>query len=90
MLCKNIGINSEGRLTFADVDTVKLAEKYGTPLYLSDENRIRENCRTYIKAMKEAFGEGSYPVYAGKAACFRHMYSIMREELFNLNGEAFR
>ncbi len=80
MLCENIGINSKGHLTFAGMDTVDLAEKHGTPLYLSDENRIRHNCRTYIKAMKDCFGEGSYPVYAGKAACFKYMYKIMREE----------
>ncbi len=80
MLCENIGINSEDHLTFGGMDTVYLAEKYGTPLYLSDENRIRHNCRIYMNAMKEAFGEGSYPVYAGKAACFKYMYKIMREE----------
>ena len=28
MICENIGIN-EGHLTFAGVDTVKMAEKYG-------------------------------------------------------------
>ena len=65
MLCENIGINASGHLTFAGQDTVELARRYGTPLYLMDENRIREKCRIYKKAMKEAFGGESHPVYAG-------------------------
>lgn len=80
MLCENIGVNSAGHLTFAGQDTVELAREYGTPLYLMDENRIREKCRIYLKAMKEAFGEESQPVYAGKAACFKYIYRIMKEE----------
>ena len=45
MISENIGTNSSGRLTFAGRDTVELCEKYGTPLMLMDEERIRENCR---------------------------------------------
>ncbi len=80
MICENIGVNDEGHLSFAGTDTTVLAEKYGTPLYLMDEDRIRRNCRVYKTAMAEAFGEGSFPSYAGKAACFKRMYEIMREE----------
>ncbi len=80
MICENIGVNEAGHLTFAGRDTVSLAQKYGTPLYLMDEARIRHNCRVYKTAMAEAFGEGSYPSYAGKAACFKRIYEIMAEE----------
>ena len=80
MICENIGVNEIGHLTFAGRDTVELAQKYGTPLYLMDEERIRHNCRVYKTAMTEAFGEGSYPSYAGKAACFKRIYEIMAEE----------
>lgn len=79
MLCENIGVNG-ANLTFAGVDTVALAEKHQTPLYLMDEDRIRHNCRVYLKAMKEAFGEGSLPLFASKACCFKRMYEIMKEE----------
>ena len=37
MLSGNISRNSGGALCFAGHDTAKLAEKYGTPLYLMDE-----------------------------------------------------
>ncbi len=80
MICENIGVNKDGHLTFAGQDTTALAQKYGTPLYLMDEDRIRHNCRVYKTAMLDGFGEGSYPSYAGKAACFKRIYEIMREE----------
>ena len=80
MICNNLAVNEQGRLTFAGVDTVDLANKYGTPLYLMDEDRIRERCRTYRQALKEAFGDSANALYAGKAACFTHIYRIMREE----------
>ena len=92
-LCENIGINSAGHLTFAGVDTVELANKHQTPLYLMDEDRIRHNCRIYMDAMKEAFGEGSMPLYASKAACFKRIYEIMKEEGMSIDlvssGEIF-
>ena len=80
MLCSNIGINESGHLTFAGEDTVRLAAHYKTPLYLMDEDRIRENCRIYKTAMERAFGAGSYPLYASKAASFKRMYTIMQED----------
>ena len=80
MLSSNIGINESGHLTFAGEDTVRLAAHYKTPLYLMDEDRIRENCRIYKTAMERAFGAGSYPLYASKAASFKRMYTIMQEE----------
>ena len=43
MICDNISVNEKGHLTFAGRDTVELAQKYGTPLYLMDEEKIREH-----------------------------------------------
>ena len=80
MIAENLGINEKGHLTLAGQDTVCLAEKYQTPLYLFDGDRIRQNCRLYRKALTEAFGEEALPLYAGKAACFTHIYRVMREE----------
>ncbi len=80
MICENLNVSAQGTLTFADRDTVGLANKYGTPLYLMDEERIRHNCRVYINAMKEHFGENALPLYASKAASFKQIYKIMKEE----------
>ncbi len=80
LLSDNVNINAEGHLTFAGHDTVALAEKHGTPLYLLDEKKVRERCRTYINAMREAFGGDSKPLFASKSLSFRRIYEIMAEE----------
>ena len=80
MICKNITVSEGGHLLFAGQDTVELAAKYGTPLYLMDEERIRENCRTYKNAFKKYFGDDAVCLYASKAASFKRIYEIMAEE----------
>ena len=80
MICENLSVNENGRLLFAGQDTLSLAQKYGTPLYLMDEDRIRERCRTYLNAVKQAFGDKGKVLYASKAASFKQIYRIMREE----------
>lgn len=79
MLHSNLSVNKAGHLTLAGADTVELAKKYGTPLYLMDENRIRDNCRIYMDAMRKYMGEGSRPIFASKACCFKRMYAIIHE-----------
>ncbi len=80
MICENLSVNEKGHLSFAGQDTVALAHTYGTPLYLMDEDRIRERCRMYRRAMCEAFGADAAPLYASKAASFKQIYRIMKEE----------
>ena len=80
MIYDNLSINEKGHLTFAGFDTVELAERYGTPLYLMDENKIRERVRTYKKAMGDFFPEGSLPEFASKAFSAKQIYRIMAEE----------
>ncbi len=80
MICGNIGINKNGNLTFAGQDTVELAEKYSTPLYLIDENKVREKMRIYVEAINKYFPSGSMPLYASKALCFKKIYKIASEE----------
>lgn len=82
MICDNISVNEKGHLTFAGLDTVELAEKYGTPLYLMDENRIRHNMRVYAEAMQKYFGENAGCLYASKACSFKKLYEIAKEEGF--------
>lgn len=80
MLSSNITIGENGHLYFGGQDTVALAREYGTPLYLMDENRIRENMRMYRDAFAAHFGPGSQPLYASKANSFKRIYEIAREE----------
>ena len=71
-ICENISRNEAGELCFADVEVAKLAEKYGTPLYLYDEERIRERCRTYLSAVEKAGKHFLDPVIADHAADIFH------------------
>ena len=78
MICDNIS-QSGGHLCFAGRDTTALAEKYGTPLYLMDEQRLRHNCRVYVDTMARCF-TSALPLYASKALSCRRMYEIAAEE----------
>ncbi len=93
MLHDNLSISENGHLRFAGLDTVDLAGKYGTPLYLMDEDKIRENCRIYKNAFKKHFGYCDTIIYASKANSFKQLYRIMREEGMGIDvvssGEIF-
>ena len=80
MISENITRDGRGALCFAGQSIEKLAEQYGTPLYLMDEQRIRDNCRMYKRALADGFGSAALPLYAGKACAFKAMYRIMAEE----------
>lgn len=80
LICKNVTLDAAGELHFAGVPLTSMAEKYGTPLYLYDEARIRENCRTYLRAAEDAFDGRARVLYASKAASFKRLYEIMKEE----------
>ena len=85
MICENLSVGADGVLYFAGQSTVSLAQKYGTPLYLMDEDRIRNRMRTYVSGMKKAFGEHGHVLYASKAASFKRIYEIAREERIGID-----
>lgn len=85
MICDNLSINHNGHLCFANRDTVELAQKYGTPLYLMDESKIREHMHEYKSAFAKYFPEGSCPEYASKAFSCKQIYRIAKEEEMNID-----
>ena len=80
MLYENLKVNEKGHLAIGGVDSVDLANEYGTPLYVLDEDVIRRNCRTYVDAMHKYFGPDAAPLYASKALCFKGIYPIAESE----------
>ena len=84
LICENITVDG-GVLHFAGQNTLALAKKYGTPVYLMDEDRIRQRCRTYVNAMAEALGDRGHVLYASKAASYKRMYEIMAEEAMGID-----
>ena len=87
MICKNIGVEN-GILTFAGVPTPELIAEFGSPLYVMDAQRIRENCRIYADAMKKYFGGDSCALYASKAATFKRMYNIGAEDAIDQHADS--
>ena len=79
MICSNLEIKNN-TLFFGGHSTKVLAEKYGSPIYVMDEQKIRENCRKYINGMKKYFGENAKPFYASKACSFKKIYNIVESE----------
>ena len=77
---EHFDVNEKGHLTVGGMDTVELARKHGTPLYLIDENALRKQCRTYRQAAIQSFGADALPLYASKALCFTEIYRIAAEE----------
>lgn len=85
-------INSLGHLEIGGVDTVELAKKYGTPIYLYDETTIRNRMREFITSVRETYPR-SKVLYAGKAFLIKKMAKIAAEEGLGLDvvsgGEIF-
>ena len=76
----NVTVGENGHLYFAGADTTVLAEKYGTPVFLLDDARVRARVREYKEAMARNFGEGSMPLFASKSLSFKEIYRMMAEE----------
>lgn len=79
-LCDNLSTNESGHLLFAGVDTVEMAQKYGTPLMLMDEAKIREKCSIYRDTMKKCFTPDSMPLFASKSLSLKYIYKIVNSE----------
>ena len=51
----NLKINGKNHVEIGGTDTVELAEKYGTPLYVVDEERIRDNYKRVFNAFTKYY-----------------------------------
>ena len=67
-----VGGEGNEHLIFGGVDVVDLAERYGTPLYITDETKIRNNFRSYKKAFASVNNDIYFAVKAnGNLAILR-------------------
>ena len=71
--------DAEGRLAIGGCDLRGLAERFGTPLYVYDEQTIREACRSYRRAF-EAQLPSVRALYAAKAWLSPALARILVEE----------
>lgn len=71
-------INSQGHLEIGGVDTTKLAEKYGTPLYIYDVADISSRAQQFNKAF-EKYNMKYQVAYASKAFSCIAMVQLVDE-----------
>ncbi|MBP2240737.1 diaminopimelate decarboxylase [Cytobacillus eiseniae] len=77
-------VNDKGHLEIGGVDTVKLAEQYGTPLYVYDVSLIRERARGFKKAFDDS-GVKAQVAYASKAFSTIAMVQLAEDEGLSLD-----
>ncbi len=76
--------NDAGRLAIGGVGLTDLADEFGTPLYVYDEETIRQQCRAYRDAFDRAYPNNRV-VYAGKAFLAPSLVKIIAEEGLSLD-----
>ncbi|MCH5353485.1 MAG: diaminopimelate decarboxylase [Acutalibacter sp.] len=80
MISPCLSINEKGHLVISGCDTVELAERYGTPLYVMSEDEIRSVCRRYRSSFEEYYQGNGKALYASKAFCCKEICRIVTEE----------
>jgi diaminopimelate decarboxylase len=79
MLKPHFKKNVRGHLVIGDIDSVDLAERFGTPLYVMDEQRIRKNYRRFYRAFASLW-PSVLVCYALKANSNLAIVKILQEE----------
>jgi diaminopimelate decarboxylase len=77
-------INQLGHLEIGGCDTVELADRFGTPLYVVDEQTIREKCRAYRSAFDKRYPDNVI-CFAGKSFLTMAMVRIVEQEGLHLD-----
>lgn len=79
-ISENLGVNGQGNLTIGGADTVELAQQYGTPLYVMDEQLIRKNLRRFHESMQKNYQGRGLVCYASKAFSCLEMCRVVASE----------
>lgn len=69
---------------FSNVDTIELATKYGTPLYVVSEDLIVDRCKEIKKDYIQKF-KNTMVAYASKAFLTKEMARIIKREGFGMD-----
>ncbi len=72
-------INSAGHLMIGGCSSLELAEEYGTPIYILDEQTIRARCRSFISEFQKRHAD-THVSYACKAYINPALTRLLQEE----------
>ena len=75
----NIKVNEKNHLDIGGADAVDIAEEFGTPTYVIDENRIRDNYNRFYSAFSKYYSDFKV-FYACKANTNLAVMKILESE----------
>lgn len=73
-------INAKGHLEIGRCDATELAKRFGTPLYVFDEQYVRNMMRVYRRTIETEYGGKGMVLYASKAFSCKAVYVIAKQE----------
>jgi diaminopimelate decarboxylase len=79
LLPRSASVDEKGTLHIGGIDLLELAEQFGTPVFVYDEDHLRQACREAVAA----WGDGV--AYATKAFLCRAMARLVHEEGMHLD-----
>lgn len=82
----NLNINENGHLTIGGIDAVELAQQYGTPLYVMDEQVVRSACSRFRDSIEKYYDGQGLVCYASKAFSCLEMCRIIQSEGIGLDA----
>ncbi len=77
-------VTPQGRLVIGGCDTLELASEYGTPVYVLDEDTLRDRCRSFVREFQRRH-PASRVSYACKAYVNPALARIFHEEGLGLD-----
>ena len=77
-------VSPDGHLVIGRCDAISLASRYGTPLYVLDEDHIRSKCREFKTAFARLY-QNTNVAYASKACLNKAITKIMAQEGMELD-----
>lgn len=84
MLLGSQRVNAQGHLEIGGCDTIELAKEFGTPLYVMDEEAIRDNCRRYKAAFEARYPKNDIS-FASKAYLNMAICKVVEQEGLSLD-----
>ena len=78
-------VNNDGHLEIGGADCVDLAHKFGTPLYVFDEDYIRKMMRVYRDTLASEYDGYGQVLYASKAFSCKAIYKIANQESIGID-----
>ena len=79
-------LDDQDRLVVGGCRLSELAQRYGTPLYVLDEESLRAACRAYKQSLEAHYPGPSLPIYASKANSSLAMSGLVASEGLGLDA----